>query len=516
MASVPSVDDDRLASLIDTVEARPSMTVTAPATDESLGSVPRCTAADARAAVESAREAQQEWADRSVADRAAVLDTVGEAVLDRQRWLVDVLQAETGKARADAFEEVLDVAANADYYAREGPGFLASERRSSMLPIVTKAVEHRHPKGVVALIVPWNYPLTLVLSDALPAILAGNAVIVKPAEGTPFSALAAAEIVADTALPADCFQVVTGDGPELGPPLIEHADAVGFTGSTETGRTVAEQAGRHLTDVTLELGGKNPAIVLADADIDRAAAGAVDDAFANAGQLCVSIERFYAEEPVFEAFRDRFVSRTRQLTLGADTDWATDVGSLQSAAQLEKVTAHVEDALDRGATLLTGGRARPDIGPFVFEPTILTDVPDDARLTDEETFGPVVRIESVPDAEAALERANDSRYGLNATVWSGDRSRGESLAADIECGTVSVNDSYRTVWACLDGPMGGFGDSGIGRRHARQGIEKYTQAQTVATQRGPPMKHPAVPNRVWAGAVSAFLRARQRLPGWLR
>ena len=514
MTLVPSVDTDGLGTLVRPVAERPTTTVTAPATDEPLGSVPKCAPEDVQAAVERAREAQADWAARPLEERIEILRRVHDRVLDQQGRLTDVLQAETAKSRVDAAEEVLDIAMNARYYAERAPEYLGSARRQGAVPLMTKTVEHRHPKGVVGLITPWNYPLTLVVSDALPALVAGNAVVLKPAEQTPFCALAAARLLHQAGVPEDVFQVVTGDGPQLGEPLIEGVDAVGFTGSTETGRTVAEIAGRTLTEASLELGGKNPAVVLEDADVERAAAGAVHDCFANAGQLCVSIERIYVHEAVFDSFCDAFVSETRQLNLGVGTDWETDMGSLQSATQLEKVEAHVEDAVERGASVLTGGRARPDIGPFVYEPTVLTDVPEGATLTDDETFGPVVRLESVPDRETAIERANDSVYGLNATVWSGDTERGESVAARIDCGTVTVNDPFLTVWASIDAPMGGRGDSGIGRRHGRQGIEKYTDAQSVSTQRGPPMKPSWLPNRVWVGAMSRTLSVWNSISRW--
>jgi len=507
MPTVPPVDTERLAGLVRPEEPRESRSITAPATEERLGTIPECQPADVGAAVDRARDAQKPWADRPLEARVGVLREVHDRVIDERGRLMDVLQAETAKSRTDAFEEVLDIAVNARYYANRADEFLRSASRRGAIPLVVSATEHRHPKGIVGLITPWNYPLSLSVSDALPALLAGNTVVCKPAESTPYAALSAAELLAEAGVPRDCFQIVTGPGERLGEPLIERVDAVEFTGSTAVGRVVAEQAGRHLVETSLELGGKNPMVVLADADVERAARLAVDDCFANAGQLCVSMERIYVESPAFEQFRDAFVAATRAARVGVGTDWDVDVGSLQSADQLRRVEAHLSDALDRGATLLTGGRHRPDLGPFVFEPTVLTDVPPDATLRDEETFGPVVRLERVPDAETAVERANDSAYGLNASVWSGDRERGAAVAEQIDCGTVTVNDAYRTVWASVDGPMGGRGDSGMGRRHGRQGIEKYVDAQTVAVQRGPPMKPPGLPNDLWTSGIAAALRA---------
>ena len=512
---VPPVDAARLASTVPTTADRQQRTVRAPATDEKLGTVPDCRPADVDAAVERARTAQQAWADRTIADRVAVLRDVHDAVLDRQQELVDTLQAETGKARGDAAEEVLDIANNARYYADTAEQCLSPSSRSGVVPGVTRAVEHCHPKGVVGIVTPWNYPLTLAVSDALPALVAGNAVVVKPAEGTPYSTILAAEILRESGVPEDCFQVVTGEGTALGEPLIEAVDMLTFTGSTATGRTVAELAGRHLTETSLELGGKNPAVVLDDADIERTATGIVRDSFANAGQLCVSIERVYVAESVYHDVRDAVVERTDDLTVGVGRDWALDVGSLQSATQLAKVSEHVEDARERGATVLAGGEHRPDIGPYVYEPTVLADVPEDARLVDEETFGPVVRLEPVADAGAAVAAANDSAYGLHGAVWTGDTDRGADLAARIDCGTVAVNDTYRAMWSSMDAPMGGRGDSGIGRRHGRQGIEKYTDAQSVVSQRGPALRPEWLPDKYWIGAVTGYSRLRNTASQWL-
>jgi succinate-semialdehyde dehydrogenase/glutarate-semialdehyde dehydrogenase len=514
MPTVPRVETESLAAGVRCADKRERREVIAPATGATLGTVPECTPEDVEAAFDRARPAQQEWAARPLEERVAVLRRVADAVLEKQSWLVDVLQAETGKARIDAVEEVFDIAINARYYANQAAEFLEPTRRRGAVPFLTKTVEHHHPKGVAGLIVPWNYPLTLAVSDALPALLAGNAVVLKPAEETPFSLLAAARVLWDAGVPKDGFQVVTGDGATLGEPLIEAADIVGFTGGTETGRIVAETAGRHLTPVSLELGGKNPMVVLADADVETAATQAAENCFANAGQLCLAIERIYVEEPLFEAFRDALVAETRALELDVGTDWEIEMGSLQSAAQLERVETHVADALDRGASLLTGGRHRPDIGPFVYEPTVLTDVPEDAMLTDEETFGPVVRVESVPDAETAVERANDSQYGLNATVCSGDRKRGAAIARRIECGTVSVNGTYLATYGSVDAPMGGRKESGSGRRHGRQGIETYTDSQTVSVQRGIKVRPSWLSNGLWARAMNVTLRGWNQLSRW--
>ncbi len=516
-SDVPSPPLDSLVGGVTTVPDgdRDEIDVEAPFHGEPVGSVPSCTPADVEAAIASSRDAQGAWSQRPLNDRASVLSSFADEVLDASDELLDLVQLEAGKARYDAFEELLDVVASADHYADRAGDYLETSRRGGTLPLLTKTTITHHPHGVVAIISPWNYPLTLAVSDALPALLAGNAVVLKPAEETPFTALRARELLVEAGLPPDCFQVVTGSGSTLGPPLIEAADYVGFTGGTETGRTVAAQAAESLTPHSLELGGKNPLVVLDDADLEKTVTGALRGCFASAGQLCISFERIYVEEALFEEFRDRFVSRTDQLELGTAFDYDADVGSLISEDHLETVRDHLDDAVDAGAELETGGRHRPDVGPYFFEPTVLTSVPDSADLSDEETFGPVVRVEPVADEGEAIERANDSAYGLNASVWTDDNDRGARVARQIRCGTVGVNDPYVATWGAIDAPMGGMDKSGLGRRHGREGIEKYTESQTVAVQRVHPLAPPAgVSKDFVANLTTRYLRFRRWLPGW--
>ncbi|SEP07758.1 Aldehyde dehydrogenase family protein [Halogranum amylolyticum] len=295
------------------------------------------------------------------------------------------------------------------------------------------------------------------------ALLAGNTVVVKPAEQTPFSALAGAELLYEAGLPRDAFHVVTGTGAEAGAALVNTVDFVSFTGGTGTGRQIGELAGRRGISCSLELGGKNPMVVLADVDLNVTLERMVQGCFGNSGQVCMAPERIYVEAAVYDEFLTRFIERVEQLTLGASFDYDIEVGSLISEAHLAKVAAHVDDAVAKGATVLTGGRARPDVGPTVYEPTVLVDVTEEMTLCAEETFGPVIAIYRVEDAEEAIRRANETPYGLNASVWTSDRQRGVSVTRRLDAGMVTINDAYAVGYAAPTAPMGGTKGSGIGR-----------------------------------------------------
>ena len=474
---------DEPAASTDASGESAALDVFAPATTERIGSVPACDGDDVAAAVDRARAARAEWAETPATERAAVIDRFGDLVLEHRAELLDVLQLETGKSRRTAVEELLDVPTGCTYLADEAPGALAEDRRRGAFPGVATATVTYDPVGVVGVISPWNYPLTLSMADALPALAAGNAVVCKPDEKTPYGALLLSELLEVAGLPDDLFQVVTGEGATVGPALIDAVDYVAFTGSTETGRTVAERAGRNLIDCSLELGGNNPLVVLGDADVDEAARGAVNACFSNAGQLCLAAERVYVEGSAYEPFLAAFVRETETLTLGTGYDYDADLGSLIDADQLDRVRSHVDAAREDGATVETGGRHRPDVAPYCYEPTVLTGVEPDATVACEETFGPVVVVTPVPDADAAVEAANDSPYGLNASVWTADREHGAAVAREIDCGTVNVNDGFIATWGAVDAPMGGFGESGLGRRHGPEGIRRYTESRTVGVSR---------------------------------
>ena len=502
-----------LLDLATTTGEEGTITIEEPMTGADLAEVPACDGAAVDLAVERAREAGAAWAERPAAERAEVAERFHDLMLDRQGEVLDLLQLETGKARRHAYDEVLSVAGAARYYAVRAERFLEPERRKGAFPGLTRTDVHHDPKGVVGLISPWNYPFELVVSDAIPALLAGNAVVCKPAEQTTHTALFGLHLLREAGLPEDVFQVVPGRGPDVGPPLIEGVDHVGFTGSTETGRTVAAQAGEHLTPCSLELGGKNPAIVRADADLERTVRGLVRGCFDNAGQTCIAIERVYVHDDVYEEFVERFAARAADVEPAATYDFGSRCGSLLSADQLERVESHVEDARADGATVRCGGRARPDVGPYFYEPTVLTGVEEDMAVCCEETFGPVVSVHPVAGDREAVERANDTEYGLNASVWTEDEERGRELARRIEAGTVNVNDAYVAAYASVDAPMGGVKDSGIGRRHGPEGFYKYTEPKTVATQRVDALGDPAVPFGVFTRVMAGVLKLWRRVPG---
>ncbi|MFP5220599.1 MAG: succinic semialdehyde dehydrogenase [Actinomycetes bacterium] len=510
--ALPTALVQRLAQIVTAAPGRPTQSSYSPFDGSLVGEVPTCTAEDVTEAVRRARVAQRAWAARPVAERARVLLRYHDLLLARQEQVLDVAQVETGKARVNAFDELADAAMTARYYARTARKHLKPARRQGAVPGLTKAVEHRHPKGVVGVISPWNYPLTLAVSDALPALVAGNGVVIKPDAQTPFTALIAIELLYEAGLPRDLFTVVTGAGRVLGTPMVEQVDYLMFTGSTATGRLLAEQCGRRLIGFSGELGGKNPMIVLADCDLEKTVEGAVRACFSNSGQLCISIERMYVEDAAWDRFVPAFVERVKSMRLAAGLTWEAEMGCLVSQEQLDVVTRHVDDAVSRGARVLAGGRARPDLGPLFYEPTVLEGVSDGMELMREETFGPVVALYRVRDVDEAVELANDTCYGLNASIWT-TAERGEQIAPRIAAGTVNVNEGYAAAWASHDAPMGGMKDSGVGRRHGREGLLKYTEAQTVAVQRLVPVgPMPGQTNEKYAKTMTIAAKALKKMP----
>ncbi|MFE3718731.1 succinic semialdehyde dehydrogenase [Streptomyces cyaneofuscatus] len=511
VAALPgSITPTLLRRLTARVSAAPDavrVTTTAPYTGVPLADLPVSTPDDVEAAFARARVAQKVWAATPLSERKRILLRYHDLVLARQDEALDLMQAENGKTRRDAFLEVVDIGIVSRYYARNAAKYLSPKRRRGAIPLLTHTTELHHPKGVVTVISPWNYPLSMAASDTIAALMAGNAVVQKPDTQTALTALWSMDLMYEAGLPRDVWQMVIGRGSSIGDPLMDNADYMMFTGSTATGRQIAADAGRRLIGASLELGGKNPMIVLDDADIEKAAEGAVAACFPSAGQLCVSIERLYVAESIRDEFVAAFTARTRKLSIGAAYDYSMDVGSLTTPAQLKTVTEHVDDAVTKGATVLAGGTARPDLGPLFYEPTILTDVTPDMTLYDHETFGPVVSIYTYRDVEEAVALANATSYGLNASVWSRNGARGRAVAARVHAGTVNVNEAFAAAWGSVDAPMGGMGDSGLGRRHGADGILKYTEPQTIAHQRLQGFTPPArISPETWAVLLTGALR----------
>ncbi len=483
-----------------------------PLTGQALAMIPQSSPADVKEAFARARRAQRAWAQTSLEHRSALLLRLHDLVLDRQDEIIDLICWESGKARKHAFDEPLHIALTARYYARTAHEHLDTERKLGVVPGLTRVEVNHVPKGVVGIISPWNYPFTMALCDGLPALMAGNAVVTKPDAQTMLSALWGAQLLEEAGFPKDLWNVVAGPGRELGTPIIERADYICFTGSTATGKLIATQCADRLIGCSLELGGKNPLLVLRDADLDRAAEGAVRASFSNAGQLCVSMERMFVADQVYDRFREKFVARTVAMNLLPGIEWGSDMGSLISQDQLETVQAHVADAVAKGATVLAGGRARPDLGPYFYEPTILEGVTPEMTCFGHETFGPVISLYRFHDEADAISRANAGEYGLNASIYSRDTGRARIIARQIKCGTVNINEAFAATFASIDSPMGGMRESGMGRRQGVEGIRRYTESQTVAVQkllRMAPML--GMKDETYAKVMTANLRVMKKL-----
>lgn len=463
-----------------------------PATGEVVGTVPALSAADVKELAARARAAQPAWEALGFEERGRILRRMQKWTTDNAERIVRTIVSETGKTYEDALLAEVMYCANAfGFWAKQGPKYLADEHIKSSNPFVKgkKLVVRYAPVGLVGVIGPWNFPLTNSFGDCIPALAAGNAVILKPAQVTPLTSLLMEEGLRACGIPEHVFQVATGTGSEAGSALIDEVDFVMFTGSTETGKTVMKQAAQTLTPVGLELGGKDPMIVLSDADVERAANAAVYYSMNNGGQVCISIERAYVEEPVYEDFVARVTKKVGKLRQGEPTGPGTvDVGAMIHPPQIEIVDAHVKDALAKGARVLTGGKRAEGPGTF-YEPTVLVDVDHTMACMTEETFGPTLPIMKVRDDEEAVRLANDSPFGLQASVWTKDVHRGQSLARRIEAGVVCVNDA-QVNYTALELPMGGWKTSGLGSRHGAGGIRKYTKQQTLLVTRFAPKKDP--------------------------
>jgi acyl-CoA reductase-like NAD-dependent aldehyde dehydrogenase len=456
-----------------------------PATGALVTTIPLLGSDAIEAMAQRARAAQPAWAALGFEGRARVLRRAQKWMLDNAERIIEVVVSETGKTHEDAQLADLGYTVTAlGFWAKQAPKYLADERLPSWNnPIAAgkKLVIRYAPIGVVGVIGPWNFPIANSFGDCIPALAAGNSVILKPSEVTPLSSLLMEEMMLECGLPEGVFAVATGDG-STGAELIAAVDCVMFTGSTRTGKAVMKAAADALVPCYLELGGKDPMIVCADADIERAANAAAFYSMNNAGQVCISVERVYVEDPVYEQFVERVTDDVRKLRQGAPGGVGTvDVGAVIFPPQLEIVDQHVRDAVQKGAKVLTGGHARAGEGRF-YEPTVLVDVDHSMKCMTEETFGPTLPIMRIGDAEEGVRLANDSPYGLQASVWTRDIARGEALARRIEAGVVCVNDA-QINYTALNLPMGGWKASGLGTRHGAAGIRKYTKVQSLLITR---------------------------------
>jgi acyl-CoA reductase-like NAD-dependent aldehyde dehydrogenase len=455
-----------------------------PATGEVIAHVADLSAERVAQIAARGRAAQPAWEALGFAGRARVMRRMQKWAMDNADRIVATIVSETGKTYEDAWMLEINYLGGAiDYWVKHGGKALADEtvHAKTLAVLGKKMIVRYEPLGLIGVIGPWNYPLTNSFGDCIPAMLAGNSVILKPSEITPLTSLLLADGLAESGLPDGVFQVATGRG-ETGAALVDEVDMIMFTGSTETGRKVMKRAADTLTPVALELGGKDAMIVLADADLERAANLAVYYAMCNGGQSCISVERVYVEEPAYDDFVRRVVDKVGVLRQGESTGPATvEVGATTFPRQLEIVEEHVRDALAKGAHALTGGKRREGKGMF-FEPTVLVDVDHTMKAMTEETFGPTLPIMKVADAEEALRLANDSPYGLGGAVFSGDRRRGEDIARRMQAGAVCVNDALLN-YVAIELPMGGWKTSGLGIRHGAAGMRKFTKQQSLFISR---------------------------------
>lgn len=470
-----------------------------PATGETLRELACATERQVLDAVARARAAQPAWYALGVRKRAEVLREFQGLLHKKRSEIATGLTREAGKPYVEALTtEVLVVLDSARFYIENARSLLRDERLShGNLAMKTKSGRIvREPYGVIGIISPWNYPLSTPATESLAALVAGNAVVVKPSEFTSLIALELAALFYSAGVPNDVFQVVVGDGSTGAALLNAEIDKLVFTGSFATGQRIGKAAGERLLPVVLELGGKDPMLVLDDADIDVASSGAVWGAFMNAGQTCLSVERCYVQQSIYAPFVDACVRKASKLRIGNGMDPQTDMGPMIHERQLRVVEQQVEDAKAHGARVLTGGKRLSDLGPSFYAPTVLTDVTHEMRVMREETFGPVLPIMAFNTDEEAVKLANDSEFGLAASVWTRDRRRGEALARRLNAGTVQINDAV-SCFGISEAPHGGVKSSGIGRTHGRFGLDEMVRIKYVASDRLPQMK------KVWWYGYSA-------------
>lgn len=456
----------------------PAIDVHNPVTGQHIGHIPVTSAEQVSRAAERARAAQAGWQALGAQARARLLRKWGDLLWTDQKNVIAVIRRETGKTELGAWEEIASLDINIDYYTRSGPRMLQPRSRRPAIPVRHRARVYYKPYGVVGFITPWNYPLLLTFIDLIPALIAGNCILLKPSEITPYTALYAVDLMLEAGIPKDVVQVVTGAG-TTGAALVDVVDYISFTGSTATGRKIAVKAAERLIPCSLELGGKDPMIVLNDANLDMAVTEAiVGSVTENCGQACVSTERVYVEAGIYDRFVERLRHYASRLTIGSGDGLGVQVGSLTNEREVLRAEAQVQDAITKGARLIWGGKRRPDLGPYFYEPAVLTDVNHSMAVMRDETFGPIIPVMRVQDAAEAIRLANDCEYGLSAAIMTSDLRRGEQLATQLESGDVHINTTH-WIFGTPDLPMGGVKNSGLGRRGGPEGLLRFVKTQSI-------------------------------------
>jgi acyl-CoA reductase-like NAD-dependent aldehyde dehydrogenase len=453
-----------------------------PADGTVIRTLPTATPAEVAETVARVRAAQPEWEAMGFKGRNMWLGRFRDWMFANHDRIADVMQAESGKVRGEAELEVPYVCNAINFYGKHGPSYIAEEKpKPHILPLRIKRLRVVYrPYQVAGVISPWNFPLILSMGDAIPALVAGCAVVIKPSEHTPLCLMEIARGWKEIGAP-DVFDVVNGVG-ETGGALVDECDVVQFTGSDRTGKLVMKRAADTLTPISLELGGKDPMVVLRDAPLERAVNAAAAGGLINTGQICMSIERVYVEEPIYDEFVSRLAEKVKKLRQGVDgRSFGADIGAMTAPIQIGIVEEHVEDARAKGARVLTGGKRKEGPGDW-YEPTVLADVDHSMKVMTDETFGPVIPVMKVSDADEAVRMANDSRYGLAASVFAKTARKGEEIARRIDAGAVNVNDVL-TNYLCLSVPMGGWKQSGIGFRHGSYGIRKFVRPESIVSPR---------------------------------
>src|SRR6202790_978732 len=463
-----------------------------PATGEVLAHFERTPASLLPEIVSRARVAQGAWAKLPIRDRCAKLRGLRERIMASRNELADAVMRESGKPRVEAlFADIFVALDSAEYWSRNAARALRTRRvpHHSTAAKAKRGYLAYDPLGVIAIISSWNYPLAIPLSQIIPAVAAGNAVVCKTSDFTPQCGALIEKLFVGAGFPGNLITVVQGGG-EVGQALIDAApDKIMFTGSVATGRRVAEACAKKLIPSVLELGGKDAMIVLADANVDVAASAAVWGSYTNCGQVCLSVERLFVEQSIEEKFLALCVEKTKKLRLGPGCDPATDVGPLIRPQHVQRMSDLVNDAAARGARVLCGGKPRPDLGANFFRPTVIAGVNSSMKLFQEETFGPILAVQTVKDAEEAVARANDSTFALAASVWASDAKRGQAIAGRLRAGAVMVNDAI-SYFGIAEAPHGGCGASGWGRTHGKAGLLEMVQMKYIDVDRLPRREKP--------------------------